>query len=235
MNLDEMKLAMAASNARLEQSLRLNTQAIRQLQAARGTERLGRLVPGLVCELVMAMAAVVWLGNFIFEHRSALHFAMSALLLDLSVIALMGACIRQLSLIANLDATSPVVALQKQLGQLRLIRLRSAHWTFVLSFVLWLPLALVLAKGLLGVNLWPILAGAQGNFLLWLFANAAFGWAVAMGLLWAALHYGAQAQLPPVLQTIVDDVAGRSLTAALSDLAAIAQFEREPGDDAIGA
>ncbi|HEV7517222.1 MAG TPA: hypothetical protein VGR07_13045, partial [Thermoanaerobaculia bacterium] len=188
------------------------------------------LVQGVVFELLLAILAVVWLGDFIVGHLREPRFLLPAGLLDLGAIAFLGSCIRQLAEIASLNYSLPVVTVQKDLGKLRILRIRTTKWTMTLSFLLWFPALLVLLRGFLGVDLWRIL-GAVGNrdphLVVWMAANVLFGLLVALVLIWVSNRYADRLDRSPAIQRLLDDFAGRSLTQALRSLDSIVRFEAE--------
>jgi len=231
MELDDLKTRLAEKDAKLDQVLRLNATAVRELQLSKTKSSLRWLVPGVVFELLMTIVAVVWLGDFIAGHLREPRFLLTAVLIDVCMIAFMGACIRQLAAIASLDYSLPVVTVQKELGRLRILRIRTTKWVMTLSFVLWFPVLIVLLKGFLGVDLWLILGAVgdrHGSFVAWVVANVLFGLAVALVMIWVWNRYANRVNPSPVIKHIMDDFAGRSLTKALSSLDAIVRFETEP-------
>lgn len=231
MNLDDLKTRLAEQDAKLDRVLRLNETAVRELQLSKAKSSLRWLVPRIVVELVVRVVAVVWLGDFIAGHLWEPRFLLPAVILDLFAIALTGSAIRQLVAIASLNYSLPVVAVQKELGKLRVLRVRTAKWTLILSFVLWFPVLVVLFEGLFGVDVWMIL-GVIGDrhesFYTWVVANVVFSLAVALGMIWVANRYADRADRSPAIKRLVDDFAGRSLTRALASLDAIVRFEAEP-------
>jgi bacteriorhodopsin len=231
MDLDDLKTRLAEQDAKLDQAIRLNTTAVRELQLSKTKSSLRWLVRGVVFELVMAIVATVWLGDFIFGHLREARFLLPAVLVDLCAIAYLGACIRQLALAAGVNYSNPVVTVQKELGKLRILRIRTTQWTMMLSFVLWFPVVVVLLEGFLGVDLWRILGAVgerNGSFLAWVVANVLFGLAVALVLLWVSNRYADRMDRSPAIQRLLDDFAGRSLTKALTSLDAVVRFETEP-------
>jgi hypothetical protein len=231
MDLEDLKARLAEQDAKLDQVLRLNATAVRELQLAKTKSSLRWLVRGVVFELVMASLAVVWLGNFIVGHLREPRFLLPAGLVDLCVIALLSAGIRQLVMIANLNYSLPVVTVQKALGKLRILRIRTTKWTMLLSFVLWFPVLVVLLEGFLGVDTWRILGAIgdrNGSFVAWVVANVLFGLAVALAMVWVSNRYADRMDRSPAIQRLMDDLAGHSLTKALSSLDSIVRFETEP-------
>ena len=124
-----------------------------------------------------------------------------------------------------------MVTVQKELGKLRILRIRTTKWTMLLSFALWFPALVVLLEGFLGVDLWRILGAIgerNGTFLAWMVGNVLFGLAMALALTWLWNRYAERANPSPTIQRLMDDFAGRSLTKALGSLDSIVRFEAEP-------
>ena len=231
MNLDDLKVRMADQDAKLDRVVRLHAEGVRNLQLSRAESSLRWLVPGVVFELVMAIVAVVWLGDFVFEHLRQPRFLLPAIVVDIGVIALMGSCIRQLVVIAGLDYSHPVVTVQKTLGSLRVLRIRTSKWTMVLSCVLWFPVLVVLLEGFLGVDLWLILGAIrerEETFFAWIAANVLFGVVAAIGMIWVAKLLAGRVDRSPAIKRFFDDIAGQSLTKAQGFVDSLARFETEP-------
>jgi bacteriorhodopsin len=231
MNLDELKIRLAEQDAKIDQVIRLNAMAVREVQLSKTKSSVRWLVRGVAFELLMTIVAVVWLGDFMAGHLREPRFLLPAVVIDICVIAFMGASIRQLVVMASLNYSLPVVSVQKELGRLRILRIRTTKWAMILSFVLWFPALIVLLKGFLGVDMWRILGAVgeqDGSFLAWVVANVLFGLVVALGMIWISKRYAHRMDRSPMLKRLMDDVAGHSLTKALSSLDSIVRFEAEP-------
>lgn len=233
MNLEELKARLAEQDAKLDQLVRLNTTQVHEVQLSKTRSNLQRLVPGVVVELLLTAVGVVWAGDFIAGHLHEPRFLLPALLVDICLIAFLGSGIAQLVAIAGVDYSLPVVTVQKALGGLRILRIRTTKWTMMLSLVLWAPLLIVLCKSLLGIDLWQVLDAAgngDASFLRWVVANVLFGVGVVLFVLWVSRRYADRMERSPMVRRLMDDFAGRSLTRALASLDAVVRFEREPQD-----
>ncbi len=60
------------------------------------------------------------------------------------------ASVWQIARINRLDYTAPVVAIQREIAEMRASRIRVNRWLLLLSPLLWTPLAVVGAQGLFG-------------------------------------------------------------------------------------
>jgi hypothetical protein len=172
-------------------------------------------------ELAMAIVAQVWLVHFVEGVLGAPLLVASGAALFVAALVSTVVSARQVFRLATVDPAGPVAEVQARLEQIRALRLRATRWTLLLSPLLWTPLALVLGRALLGVDLqrgvgWP-----------WVLANLAVGYAVIPLGLWAlalaSRRWGASA----AWQRLRDDVAGRSLARALQSVEEIAAFRCE--------
>jgi hypothetical protein len=216
-----MKDRWAEYDRKLEASLRLNTRMLREINLGRVDFSLKRLSRLLVFELLADLAAVVVLGLFIAGHAGEVRFLAPALLLGVCAVAFVIASIRQLAALHGLDYSAPVVAIQKQLEALRIERLRATKWILLLSPLLWTPLLIVALEGLLGLDAYLFLDGT------WLAANLLVGLAVIPLMLWAARRFAGRWQGSPLVRSLMDDIAGRSLVEAAGFLNALSGFEAE--------
>lgn len=221
MDLQEMKDRWMEYDRKMEASLRLNTRILREMNLSRVDSSLKRLSRVIIFELLASLGVVIALGMFIAGHIQEMRFLAPAVALELCALALVVASIRQLAALHGLDYSAPVVAIQKQLEALRIERIRTTQWTLLLSPLLWTPLLIVAIEGLFGVDAYLFLDG------LWLAANLLFGLAFIPLMLWAARHFASRWKGSPLLQSLMDDLAGRSLVAATGFLNELSRFEEE--------
>jgi hypothetical protein len=218
MELDEIKELWAESSRKLEASMRLNTELLQRWNLRTVDTSLRRLARGIALELVVNLAAVVMLGAFAAANVSEPRFLFPAIALDVCAVALVIAGARQLAAIRMLDYDEPVVSIQKKIEALRILRIRTTFWTLAVAPLLWLPVAIVLLRGLFGVDLYA--AGAA-----WLLGNIGFGLAIlALGAAIAKRH-GPHLAEGTSIREAADIIAGRSLSEALNALDSIRRFE----------
>jgi len=221
MELQDLKDRWAEYDRKLDVSLRLNTRILREINLSRVDSALKRLTRLIVFELLMDLAAVVALGAFIASHVGEMRFLAPALLLDVCAIGFVIASVRQLVALHGLDYSAPVVAIQKQLAALRIERIRVTKWVLLLSPILWTPLLIVAFEGIFGVDVYLFLDGT------WLAANLLLGLAFIPLMLWAARRLAGRWQGSPLVQSLMDDLAGRSLVDAAGFLGTLSHFEEE--------
>ncbi len=221
MELDELKRAWHELDRRME-AIDLKLERVqKEVKLSRTRVLLRRFGGVLLFELVCNTVAVVLLGSFLTDHIDELRFAIPTLILHLAALALIVVGIRQLALIARIDYSLPVVAIQRQLALVRTLRVRSIQWTFLLAPLLWTPLAIVCAQGFLGLDLY---AGLGMQFIA---INIGVGLFVIPLGIQAARACAGRLGNSPILRRMADSVAGYSLTRALTLVQEIEMFERE--------
>ncbi len=220
MNFEDLQRQWATLDKKLETSIRLNTEVLRQTKLDTTKSALQRLVVFIWVEVLLTIPVVLVVGSFLANHYNQPAFFIPGLTLHISAIGLIGSCIYQLVMLRQLDFSAPVLNIQKKLESLRLHRIRATKWTFLLAPFLWTPLLIVFFKSL-GVNVYATFD------LTWITANLIFGLAVVVGGLWISKRYGHRMGHIPWIQKLMNDLAGHSLNQALGALTTLAEFENE--------
>ncbi|MEO8585619.1 MAG: hypothetical protein ABI584_05625 [Acidobacteriota bacterium] len=221
MELEELQRLWADQDKKLDAGIQLSKRLLHATvmgKAEAATRPLSRL---LWFELLFTFPAVLLIGSFLAEHVAEARFFIPALGLHLGVIALLVSGIRQLAVLRTIDYGAPILAIQKRLASLRVLRIRTVKWTFILAPLAWTPLLIVVLKGLFGVDAYSMF-GAR-----WLIANVLFGLAVIALAIWLSRRYADQMDRSPVLQRLMRELAGQSLTTAKSVLGSLSQYEEE--------
>ena len=224
--LDEMKSAWQAIDQKLDTSVRLNLALLRAEKLKRVRSPLVRLAVGLAVEIVVFAAGLVVLGNFLVDHIPQARFAWPAALLDLWFMLGLGAAIRQLTLLKSIDYDAPVAAIQRQLVQLRIVRLRSIRWALLTGQVVWwIPFYIVLLQS---VSAGGPTAAAALYSRVWPFSlvNLCFSLALIPLWIWIARKCKGTLERSASLRWLSDQIAGASLYEAGKFLAELSAFER---------
>lgn len=221
MALQELKDGWADYDRKLGASLRLNASLLRESGLSRTRSVLARLLYRVAAGLLLDLALVAVLGLFAAEHVDQLRFLIPALVLDLGAIVLVSRGAREALALKSLDYGAPVIAIQSQLEQIRIHRIRTTKWILLCVPLAWTPLLIVAMKGILGLDAYAILPGN------WLAANLALGVAAVPLLLWISRRFTTRFAGSALLQRWLDDIAGRNLAAATGYLDQLARFERE--------
>ena len=156
----------------------LDIRALRERDGARAARSRLRLVSAAqVVQLAIAIAIVIWAGGYWFDHRDTPQLMVYGMAIHAYGIAALVASATQLVRLARIDYRAPVVALQRELVELRRVRIRNERALLALGFALWAPVAFI-ALAAIGVDVWTrspasvianVLAGfASGAIALWL-------------------------------------------------------------------
>ena len=222
MELENLKRIWEEQGRKLEATIRLNADLVRESVLGRAAGALTRLRRLLLVELLLDLGVVVWLGSFLADHVAEVRFLVPALALGLGTIALAIACIQQLVAISSVDYGAPVLEIQKRLVALRVQRVRVAKLTLLAAPLAWTPLLIVALKGLADVDAYAVFSGA------WLAANLVMGVAVVPLAVWLSRRYASRLGRSPIVQRLAHDLAGYNLNAAMGFLGSLRRFEEEP-------
>jgi hypothetical protein len=219
MELDDLKTAWRELDRKLDDGRALDLQVLRELKLDKTRSALRRLTAQPLMQLLLNGCGALLLGSFLGDHLATPRYAIPALILHAAVLLLLAADLRQLVRLARIDWAAPVVQIQRSLAALRAERIRATQLTLLAAPLLWTPLAIVAAEGLLGFDLYLLGPAVIAT-------NLAFGLAVIPLGLWIARHLGRRLS-PSFLQRLADNVAGRSLAVAQGHLEEISRFEDE--------
>jgi len=212
MELDELKQKWAEHDRKLDTSIRLNRQVVRELYTGRARSALVRLAAIIGLGSVTTLAVIMWLGRFVYDHRTMPRFVLPAAALDVLAIAALATAIRQIALALQTDYGQPVATIQRRLEKLRMARIRYVEAILIASPLLWIPMFIVAMEAIWGIDVYATFD------LKWLVGNVLFGLAFIPVGIWLARRYG---------RKIEGSLAGYNLQAASEFIATLADFERE--------
>jgi hypothetical protein len=221
MDLDEMKAQWANHNRKLDESIRLNRELLRATKLTGAQSALRRLAAGLVLGAIVQLAVVVALGSFIYQHIAVARFALPAAALDVFAIAILIVIIRQIAGALQIDYDKPIAVIQKQLEDLKVLRIRYIQGIFLTATLAWTPLLIVALKGFWGLDAYRMFGG------VYLACNVLIGLAVIPLGLWLSKKFSNRMGGSPFMQRIMKDLAGYNLSAATGFLANLSEFENE--------
>jgi hypothetical protein len=209
MNLDQLQLQWENHDRKLDRLLKLNERAVRQSSMSRARTRLRWLGGMVIAGLVLSAGYAAFLAAFIAMHRGDARLLVFAAIV-LAVVAIdLAFYVRQLALLARIDYAAPVVAIQKQLEAITILRVRFGICSIGVGAMTW-PLPVIVVLAALGYD-------ASGVGTGWLAANALVG-LVVFAVLWLLRGKAA----------LRKELGGQVLAAAKSHLEELARFEREP-------
>jgi len=218
MELDEFKQKWAELDHKLDVNIRLNRQVLNATKLDQTRSSVKRLALYLGVELAMWVVIIVALGNFIHEHISNSHLAVSAIALDLYSIGMVVLLARQIAAALQIDYGKPIAAIQKQIEALRVSRIRAIQWAVLAGLAVWIALPIVVFKVLFGVDIYEP---------AWVWSNVAFGLTLIPLAVWLSKKFGDRMDRSPFIQGIMRSLAGYTLNAAVGFLATLKRFEEE--------
>jgi hypothetical protein len=219
MDLDELKTLWQEKDRKLDATVRLNRQLLREVVLGKAETALERLSLFLWVELMLNAGGTIMLGWFLFDHLAEPRFLLPALALQAGLVVLIVAAGRQLAALAGIDYDAPVVEIQRRLATLRAERIRTMKWTLLLAPLAWVPLCIVGMKGLFDVNAYTTFS------IPWLVANLVFGLLVIPTGVWASRRYADRLGHWPIARRLLRDIGGQNLAAAQIFLNSLSEFD----------
>jgi hypothetical protein len=219
--LDELKQKWAEHDRKLETSIRLNRQLLREVYTRRARSALMRMAAILALGSLFLLAVIVWLGAFIHKNLGMPQFVWPAVALDVLAIAALGALNVQIALALQTDYDKPVAVIQRRLEILRKVRIRYIQGIFLAAMSTWAPVFIIVMKVFLGVDVYRTF---DRSWLIW---NCVIGLAIFLLVIWLARKYGGRISHSPHGRKFMNDLAGYNLNAAAGFVATLASFEEE--------
>ena len=222
MELDALREKWAEQDRRLEASVRLNQKLLREVKMSRVRSPLRRFAWMVGGGAALELVGIALTGAFLVAHWDEPRFLVPALLLDGWLIAMLVSAVRQLVLWRGIDYEQPIGRIQRQLEELRVLRVRTVKWGLLTGqLVWWVPWVVVAMKGFLGVDAYEMFGY---GFVL---VNLAFGWAMIPLAVWVARRYGEEMGGWPVMRGLARDLSGREVEGAIAFLGTLEDFEEE--------
>lgn len=220
LDLDALRAGWNHSQRQLDTSLTLDADTLRAALRRRTGAAFRRHRGWLLASLVAAALTFVALLAFIVAHFDDAVYRLLATPLALLALAELIVDWRQWRALAALDLGAPVLRVQTTLDELRGRLLRLATWVLLSSVLLWLPLILVLVKGLTGTDLLDYLhpSVVYVNLLV----GVLFVPIALLVMRWVSWRYRQR----PGFERFLDDVAGSSFGKARQHFAAQHEFDR---------
>jgi serine/threonine-protein kinase len=223
--LDNLKALWQETDRRLESVeslLRLQQRAVAVGTRDSTRSKLWPVRLVLWYEVAFAALATMLVGSYLADNIRSIPFAAPATLLQLVAIGTLGFAVYQLVALAQIDYTGPVVAIQRRLARLRVVRARANRWLLLSAPLLWALLVIVVPHGLLGVDIYRLFG------LAWVIGNLAVGVAVIGAAALVSRWFPAIGS-SAFVRGIGDDMTGRRVADASAFLDELAQFEAAEG------
>lgn len=218
LDLDEMKQQWAEYDRKLDQSIRLNRQLLSAMHLNKARSALQRMAAILGIGAAVWFVVVAALGHFVSAQIGILRFALPAAVLDVYAIGMLAATIRLIVAVRRIDYGRPIAAIQEQLEELRVLRIRTTQWGLLGGAVVWAPFVIVTLRAFLAISNYDV---------AWLWVNVLFGLMLIPLAVWLSKRYGDRFGRSPLVARLMSDVAGHNLNAAESFLAGLSEFQDE--------
>jgi hypothetical protein len=221
---DDLKLLWMETDRRLasmEPVLRLNARLAQAGIRHRTRSRLGFVYFVLWYEVGFAALAVAIIGAYLADNFAALRFAIPAAALQAAAVLNLALAARQLVGLHAIDFAGPVLAIQRALAEVRVVRARSNRWLLLSAPLLWALAVVVVPHGLVGLDAYRVFG------FPWVAGNLAVGLAVMATAAWAGRRLSPSSRGCAFLRWLGDDLTGRKVAEASGFLKDIAAFEAE--------
>jgi hypothetical protein len=221
---DDLKLLWKETDRRLasmEPVLRLNARLAQAGIRDRTRSRLGLVYVVLWYEVAFAVLAVVIIGAYLADNFAAPRFGIPAAALQAGAVLNLVLAARQLIGLHNIDFAGPVLAIQRALAEVRVVRARSNRWLLLSAPLLWALLVVVVPHGLVGLDAYRAFG------FPWVAGNFAFGLVVIAAAAWAVRRLAPSSRGLAFVRWLGDDLTGRKVAEASGFLEDITAFEAE--------
>jgi len=226
MNIDRLRDVWRSQDTALEGHLKVNDRKLRELLVAEHGKDLGRKGWLANLEMIVWFPCVFVITLFNAMHWGQWEFILPGMALQLWITFIPFISIRQRAKLRAVDFSQPVLTLQREIERLKMQRMRTLKWAFLIGQVIWyVPFLIVFFKGVFGVNVYT--AANWSYDFMW--SN------IAGGILFIPLavllsHWlGPRLNASPKFRAFTDNLAGRDMQAAQAFLERMRTFEQENG------
>jgi hypothetical protein len=221
---DNLRREWRERDQKLDAAIQLNNQLLRQSLLDKNQVEIKKIGFASAFERISWIPCIILFGIFNAQHFLDWKFFIPGVLLQAWVTIMPILSLRQRAALQSVDFGQPVVTLQREISTLKMHRLLTFKWAFLIGQIIWwVPFVIVFFKGVLGINLY-----AQSEWL-----NHFFAWNIAVGvllipiLIWLAKHISPRLQNANWFQKLIDEIAGRDMQTAKEFLRKLESFESE--------
>lgn len=221
MELEQLQTQWHLLDQKLNRTLAMHSDVLRQMTVQRARQRVNRLTLWPVIDLIFGIAVLFSSASTLLDHGSRPMLAVASASLMLAAVVFLIDNVRQLVFVSEISWDGPIAQIQLPLSRLRHARVRQFKWVILLSPLLGFCMLIVGPMFLLGVNVLESFNPA------WIVGNIAFG----------CLFVPAGAMIIRALRkrwhdhafwkSWMDDISGHSLVAAQRELRQWVELENE--------
>lgn len=224
MDLEDLKADWARRDVALAAAIRLNSGLVREALAQQRIDRVREAGAMRGFALASWMVLVALLGLYCARTFGEWEVFVPGLLLDIWTIAMGVITLREREALRAVDFGQPPLEIQQELARLRIGRARTVKWAFLTGQILWwIPLFIVLFRGLLGVNLFMV-SDFMPKFIA---VNLIAGLAFIPLALFAGRLIGPRAAGSRFAGAFLDAITGRDMAEARAIAGRMARFQEE--------
>ncbi len=216
--LDDLKSTWQTLNRNLERQHALAFHQFRESKLTRFRSGFRLLVTGQIIQIIFGALLALVGGSFWADHIGIPHLMIYGIALHAYGLMSIFFAARDLYLIKQLDYAAPVLALQKQIAELRAWHLRSALWFGIAWCFMWIPILLMMFYRL-GADVWKHHPEVVGWFVVSGF--------ISLGFLLGLVAWSRRPGQEKLAKNLDDSSGGRSVKRAQTLLDEIARFECE--------
>jgi|GEM_PF-1016981 len=134
MQLEELQAQWECLDAKLERSLRLQSELLRQTVVRPARRRVNWLAVWPALDIVFGLGVMFFAGAFLANHwQTWLLAAPAGVLLIAALVLLIIESILQLNCVSEIDWSGPVAEIQRSLARLRISKIRQFKWIMLSS------------------------------------------------------------------------------------------------------
>lgn len=219
MELDDMKAAWQAFDARLQKQEALNLDSFRQRRLGALRASLRPLLIGQIVQLCVGVLLALLFAPYWVEHWNVPHRVAVGLSLHVYALMFVAFAVRDLVMIQRVDPTAPVLLIQQRIAELRAWRIRVAPVFGAVGCLIWVPLTMWLFDVVFGVDLYATKPAVVVAFL----ASGMVCLALFVALIRASRH----PRRARLANHLADSAAGRSIARAQRLLDEVSAFARD--------
>jgi serine/threonine-protein kinase len=218
MELDDLKTAWQTLDRRLDAQTALNLHIFKDGKLDKARRGLRPLAWGQALQILCGVALIVWAVPFWSAHPDVPYLLLAGIAVHVYGVLMIICGGATVGMISRIDYAAPVLAIQKQLGQLRRFYVRTNVGLGLAWWFLWMPMMMMLFMSALGADLYA-------NAPAVIYGGTAIGF-VGLLLTFVFDRWARHPSRPAMAKMVDDSVAGGSLNRAQRVLDEIALFER---------
>ena len=222
MNLEQLKDVWNDHDRKLDKNLKLNLRILREMNLDKTKSKMRTLMILRIAEASFFFIIVIYLWIFIADNFFISAPAISAFVLNVFATVGLAGGIWQIALIGMIDYAGPVTSIQKQLAKIKSHGIRILK-LIILSIPFYMAYIFLGSKLLFGIDLYEF-----ADFK-WLAANIILSLCLIFPTLWLYKELSMKAPTRKWVKTLIEDVGGKQITAALEILNEIEKFEDGEG------